>query len=83
MQDTFNPASHYWDDLTLTIINTVDGTATATELDALVTAIAQGVGNMIEANNKARGFVRGPQGENQNPTSKRADADVIVEFGFE
>ena len=82
-QRTVNAQTRFWDDLTLAIINTIDGTATAAELDALVNSLAQGVGNMIEENSRARGFVRSPQGETQLPSAERSDADVIVEFGFD
>ena len=69
--------------LTLTIINTIDGSASSTEADLFKAHIENAINGAVLDQLDARGFVRGPEGSAHTTLANRPEADVIVEFGFE
>ena len=69
--------------LTTAIINTIDGTATDSEANIFKARIAGAVSGALSNLIKARGIVRGPEGERHTTLATRPEADIIVEFGFE
>ena len=69
--------------LTTTVANTLDGTVSATQLDAFKATIQDPINALLLDMYRARGIVRSPEGVRHQTLATRPEADVIVEFGFE
>ena len=72
-----------FNDITTTVLNGLDGAVSPADRLDFLDLLAIAIGDLIVASQQARGFVRGPEGERHRPLSRRSEADVIVEFGFE